>query len=292
MIIFLILFAFLLFLFLRKFKAPLPASLNMVNGGLKKGKTLSSLYLAIRAYKKACFPFKVRLKFAKLLGASKDKIRELEAQMPLFYSNIALVNLPFPVYELELSTLKFETRLKERSILFIDEVSLLASAHERTLAQISDLISQYFLLFSHCTKGGKCFMNTQALAQVNASVRKPLTDILYIIGSRKWAFLPFISVYYRLERFEFDRDIIDVQGDIRDKSYKFIVPSWIYKKYDCFAYYGLVEDLPISEKLLCDVKNKNGVTKNVTSFTTVRKELEEQEKKTSKISFKDYLKNK
>ena len=108
----------LLFLYLKFFKIPKIGSLVLVSGGVKTGKSTTSVYFALKTYKKNLRSVKFKNFFRKIF--KKQLLEE-----PLLYSNVPLKCKYVPLTK-ELLCRKFRFRYK--SVIYVQEASLVADS--------------------------------------------------------------------------------------------------------------------------------------------------------------------
>ena len=119
----------LLWFFIFKVKHLKTPDVFCIDGGVKTGKTLVSVVLAIKQYKKNCFKTKVVNVFIKLankyLKAHNKPLKPLR-DMPMLYSNMPLNKVKYN--DLTLDIILRLVRIPYKSVVLIDEASLLADS--------------------------------------------------------------------------------------------------------------------------------------------------------------------
>lgn len=229
----------LLFLYFKFFKIPKLKSIVFIDGTLGSGKSFYSVCLAIRLHKKAVRQWKVRTFFQRLLKKPLD-------EKPLLYSNILLRNYPFVKVTKELMFRK-DFRFAYKSVLLLDEFSLVADQMLYKDAEINERLSLFFKLFRHETKNGKIVINSQSTCDLHYSLKYVLSDYFYIHSKTT---LPFISIL-RVQELGYNADkngttmTLQGEGDIEDCTKLILVFNKYFKYYDSYCYSIFTDDLPV-----------------------------------------------
>lgn len=228
--------AVLIFFVIRKhFKVPKFGSLCVTTGGLKTGKSTFSLHLACKTYRR-----NVRsVKFANVLAKLFNKPMQ---EMPLFYSTIPV---GFPHVRLTYDLILRKTRFAYKSVVWIDEATLLADSQLYKDVAINAQLLEFCKLFGHETKGGCLFFTSHCLTELHIAMRRASSEYFYVHSLFKW--LPFFMIAtVREERYSEDGTTVNVyQEDVEDCLKKVIIPKAIWKKFDCYCYSVLTDDLPV-----------------------------------------------
>lgn len=260
----------------KHFKVPKFGSLCVTTGGLKTGKSTFSLHLAYKTYKRNLRSVKIRNFFHKLF---KQPLEEL----PLFYSTIPV---GFPHVRLTLDLIMRKTRFAYKSVVWIDEATLLADSQLYKDQEMNAQLLEFCKLFGHETKGGCLFFTSHCLTELHIAMRRASSEYFYVHSLFKW--LPFFMVAtVREERYSEDGTSVNVyENDVEEHLKRVIVPKSIWKKFDCYCYSVLTDHLPI-EKTIVDEK-KNLKADYVVSFSPYHRyekkkieEFKENEKKNS-----------
>lgn len=264
-ILFILIFVFI-YLKTKKLKY---GSFVVITGSVKTGKTQLSLYLALKEFKKRLFRYKL----------SKCILQKRDIECPLFYSNIPLNLKKYNDYLCIINDdlLKRQMRFNYKSVIFIDEISLVADSMNGLGKSESDiLISSRLTLFcklsAHMTRGGIIFCNTQNQSDLHFSFKKCMNNYLYIHSQFK---IPFFSVM-RVQEFaySYDNSIINNNAsDLEDNLKWLIVPKSIWKKYDRYCYSILTDNKNVKN----DIFIQNGSLKT-NYVASVEKSLLERAK--------------
>ena len=248
MIYLIIIGIFIVLIFIRKlFKIPRLGNMVLVTGGIKTGKSMLSVHLVNKLYKKQRFKWKIKCFFLKIFKFLKIKkfIDKPYPEEPLIYSNIPL-NIPFvPLTE---KIIQREERLNYGSVVYVCEASLVADS----MTFKNDLLNEQMLLFNklfaHETKGGYIIYDTQSISDNHYAVKRCLNSYLYIHHTIK---IPFFCIMY-VRELKYDEDgqsINNFDTDVEEKLKRIIVSKKVWKMYDCYCYSILTDNLPIDNQL-------------------------------------------
>lgn len=227
-IIALVIICIILFILIKNFKTLKVGSLVLVSGGVKTGKTTLAVHLALREYRRALFVWKVR----RLFGAKEEK--------PLLYSNIPLKQ---DFVLLDKDYLLRNKRFNYKSIILISEASLFADSQLIKQQDINTQLLLFNKLIGHETKGGKLIYDTQQIQDCHYSIKRSLSSYFYIHHINK--FIPFfILAYVKEYRYSEDNSVIGAENeDIEDTLKKVLIPKSVWRKFDCYCYSILTDDL-------------------------------------------------
>lgn len=243
-----------------KFKVPKVGSLIFVDGGIKCGKSTVAVHIARREFKMRTRRIKFRNFFRKMF-----KLPLYE--MPLIYSNIPLA---MPYVKLTREILRREERVVFGSVVLLDEASLIADSQLIKDKLLNDELLLFFKLFGHSSHNGCCIVNSHSTSDLHYSVKRVLSNYLYVYHTYKW--LPFILVS-KVQDCRYSEDMSTIQTNSEDVELNLrtvIYPKSTWKYFDSLAFSSLTDDLPVNR----DVIYNNKRTKNL--------------KVDDIISFKDY----
>ena len=228
-----ILLCIVLYLIFKYFKVPKIGSLSLVSGGVKTGKTTLAVYLALREYRKALRKWKIRCFFQKLMRKPLD-------EKPLLYSNIPL-KTDFVL--LDRDFLLRNKRFNYKSVILISEASLFADSQLIKNQEINEQLLLFNKLIGHETRGGKLIYDTQQIQDCHYSIKRSLSSYFYIHHINK--FFPFFVIAYVKEyRYSEDNSVIGTEEqDIEDTLKKVFIPKIVWKKFDCYCYSILTDEL-------------------------------------------------
>lgn len=230
-----------LFFYIRKnFKYPKTGCLILVDGGVKTGKSTLSVALVRRNYKSTHRRWKFRKFLCKVF--SKPITEE-----PHIYSNIPL-SCDFVPLTLDLILRK--KRFTYGSIIYVNEASLLAESQMFRDMEVNERLMLFNKLIGHELKGGQIVYDTQAISDLHYSIKRCLSEYLYIHHLTKW--IPFFLVAYVREcRYSEDNNVISVDtSDVEDTLKRVIIPKSVWKLFDAYAFSSLTDDLPVEENIV------------------------------------------
>ena len=240
MIFFIIIFAILLFIFIkwlaRSYVKRKVDTIVAFTGGLGSGKTAESVYLAIRLYKKNVVK-------AKKENRKMKRLKKPLNDLPKLYSNIP-IRLNGRVYSSPLTEdiLLLRKRMPLYSVVLIDEVSLFATQFDYKNPNILDNFNEFVRLFRHYTKGGYLIVNDQCSENINLWVRRRLNVVQNL---SKYVVIPILHIVVFLKReisiSEEIKQVLNDEDSINDTN-KLCV-KWrplfyrkFFKHYDTFCY--------------------------------------------------------
>lgn len=226
---------------LSKFKLPKIGAITLFTGGVKTGKSAVSLYFAIDTFKRVHRSWWWKCFFIKFANKIFKKNIELPEE-PLFYSNIPIAGIKY----CELTTAHFlrQVRFNYKSVVFVDEASLVADSTLVKDKHINNALLLFFKLFGHETKGGTCVINSHCITDLHFSIKRCTAEYFYIHSLSNW--LIFAVAKAREERYSEDGTDVNVfDKDVEDSLVNIIMWSNIFKRYDCYAFSTLTDNLPL-----------------------------------------------
>ena len=234
------LIVFVWFYIKRHFKFPVVGSMACVTGGVKSGKSTFSFALAYKEFKRVKFKIKFINFFRKLF--KKDLLEE-----PLFYSTIPVA---IPHVLLTIDLLLREKRFAYKSVIWVDEASLLADSMCFKDLDVNDRLMLFNKLIAHETKGGLIVYNTQSIADLHYSVKRCLSDTFYVHSTCKW--IPFfLIVTVREERYSEDGMVVNSYNeDVEETLKRVIIRKSVWKKFDCYAYSAMTDNLEVADNVV------------------------------------------
>ena len=257
-----------LWLYFKFFKLYKIKNLIFIDGGLGTGKSVYSVYLAVRLYKRQLFRYKLKKWVLPLLAKFSQRARTAleELEEPFLYSNIKLRNVKF--VPLTKDILLRKKRPNYKSVVLFDEFSLVASQFDYKNREISERLTEFFKLFRHETKGGYAIINSQSSSDLHYSVKYVLTDYLYIHHKYKVPFFTFIKVQEMA--YCADKDGYQItnvtQGDIEQNLVVMGFLNKYYKYYDPYCYSIFTDDLDREQAYLKLTKKDSLKQKKIVSF--------------------------
>lgn len=262
LIIIIAIVAIVLLIYLRrKFKRLVLPNVFLITGAVKSGKTLLSVHLAIKTYKR-------NLRHYKMFGVIANAIKYVTRgkffahyvdEEPMLYSNIHLANVKYNI--LTLDVIRCKVRIPRKSVVLIDEYSLLADSMLYNDQKINNDLMVFTKLFAHITHGGTCIFDTQSPSDLHFTAKRCISSYLYIYERKKYPFISILKV--REMMYDDSKSTINViDEDLELNMRKIIILNSTYKKYDCYCY------STITDKKVCYVdydvfiKDKNDDLKN------------------------------
>lgn len=231
LIVFAILGVLLIKFYKKNFKSITVPCVSLVTGAPKTGKSTLSVYLAVKEYQKRLHSVKIANFFRKSLH--KPLLTE-----PLLYSNIPL-NVKNGYVPITNDLLIGKTKFVEGSVAYIGEVSLVADSQSYRDQSLNEQLLLFNKLFGHRV-GGKLFYDTQCINDTHYSIKRCLSNYIYILKMRKCFILPYIIMYVREERYSDDNSTINnYDSDVEDSVKKILVPKSIWKCFDYRCYRNL-----------------------------------------------------
>ena len=246
------------------FHMPRLGCFNLVTGGVKCGKSMFSVWLVRKKYKRAMLRW--------FWNCIKAKItRKPLPERPLVYSNIPL-RIPYVPFT-TMNALR-KKRFRYGSVLFIDEASLFSDSQ---LIKDEDRNLQLMLfnkLIGHELHGGSgtIIYNTQCIQDLHYSIRRCLSNFIYCEKVIKIPF--FVLLFYRDATYSEDMSAAmaltqssAAQGVLRMK----ILRKKNWKYYDSTCYSIFTDDLPVNDNVIKLDKTDSLKAHKIISF---RREIE------------------
>lgn len=250
----------------KRFKLPHLNAVNVVVGEVKSGKSITSLSLALKEYRKRVRIWTIRAYLCKLFK------REID-EYPLFYSSIPVGIDYVPVTK---DLLLRKKRFRYGSVVFLDEISFTA---DKMLFKAKDEKIQvqaktFFKLFGHETGGygalghGVLVCNTQSISDCSKEVRACIGSVLYVEKIFAPFWLPIFAICYcRQERYSEDNTITNSYQEDMDKSMcKFLFRKKFFKFYDKACFSKDTDNKPVEDTIVHGAELQDLKTDKVVSF--------------------------
>lgn len=213
---------------------------------LELGKTLTSVYLAIRSHKKSVKIWKRKRFFHKIT------FRKFTDEKPLLYSNIPLFNYDYVLLDNDL--ILRNKRFNFHSVVLISETSLMANSMDFKDKHLNSDITEWLKLIRHSLHGSyrslfgfgatipNLILETQSKNDNHFAFDRALNQVLYI--NKSWN-LPFFKLVYCRDLLLIDSVENVYQDDSRDSIVNrwYLVPKKYFKYYDSFCYSFLTDKL-------------------------------------------------
>lgn len=255
-------FILVMYLYFKFFKIPKIKNIVFIDGSLGTGKTFYSIALGVRLYKKQLRNYKIKRFILSLI--SKKKLENLEE--PVLYSNIKLRNIKFTLVTKDL-LFRQNYRFAYKSVLILDEFSLVADQMLYKNAEINERLSEFFKLFRHETRGGYIIVNSQSISDLHYSLKYVLSDYFYIQSKVKLPFFNFLNIIESTYNADKSSSLsTSINSDVDDNVKKVIVSKKYFKYYDTFCYSIFTDCLPIYKTDSLFSRNDNLKASNLVSF--------------------------
>ena len=242
---------FLLWLFIFKVKHLKTPNVYMVDGGVKVGKSLVTVMLAVKQYRRNCIAIAIRNTLVKFINIFRKKNKIKLADKPMLYSNMPLYKVKYNPLTLDIILRK--VRIPYKSVVLLDEATLIADSmlgmiKDKSKQEYFDYINEsltiFLKLYGHMTHGGSCFFNSQNVVDLHFSFKRNTSSYLMVTKNRKFPFFSLISCRELMH--DESHDLINTnQGDIDDDNKPLFVSKRWYKYYDRYYLDVLTNNLPL-----------------------------------------------
>lgn len=290
---------FLLWFFIFKVKHLKTPDVYCVDGGVKTGKSLVTVYLAVRQIKKN----KRKVAFANFFRRIANLHRKIHMKpikplraKPMLYSNMPLRCIKYN--DLTLEIIYRKVTIPYLSVCLIDEASLLADSmtgapttkdKKAKYDEINERLSLFLKLYGHYSHGGSCFYNSQAIVDLHFAFKRCTSTYLFIAKNRKFPFYCLLDVREMIHSEDGDA-VNSITADIDVDNKPLFLLKKYYKYYDRYYLSCLTDELPtlvdyevvkLDKKASC--KPHQIVT--LSNYKTI-KEYNEKNKKQGKSAFR------
>lgn len=244
-VLLLLLLIFLYIAYVRNFKKIVLGAVNLITGGVKTGKSLLSCELSEKEYKKRHKSWWI-----------KKHIFKKDIEEPLFYTNVKMSfgslkakkphKLDKNIRLIELDTLLREKRLAYKSVVYVCESSLLSDNMDYQNQIRNCEMSLFNKLFGHETKGGCLIYDTQSMLDNHYSIKRVLSTYQFIQKNKNFGLFRILYIREMVNGESLASATNNVNEDIDFSVRKYLVWRWWYKRYDCYYYSYLTDNLPVS----------------------------------------------
>ena len=250
------LIVFLLWFFIFKVKHLKTSNVYFVDGGVKTGKSLMCVMLAVKQYRKNLIGYYIGFgltKFVNLFRKGKNcKHKPLKLpQKPMLYSNMPLYKVKYN--PLTIDVILGKVRLPHKSVCILDEATLIADSmsgmvtdksKRQAFDEINEALTLFLKLYGHATHNGFLVFNSQNVIDLHFSFKRNTSTYLYLTKNRKFPF--FCLVQGREIIHDEAHDVVNTNvGDVDDGDKPIFVSKRWYKYYDRFYLDVLYKDLPL-----------------------------------------------
>lgn len=214
----------------------------LISGGVKTGKSMVSVAFSVKTYKKNLRLAKFRNAIIKFINIFLPKRLKFDLPLlPMLYSNIKLRNIKYNLLTLDIILRK--VRIPNKSVVLIDECSLLADSMLFKDKKINNQLMLFIKLFGHYTHGGTLIVNTQSIGDLHFSFKRCISNYLWIYSKTK---LPFFTKF-NVRELMYSDDNASITNTITTDTEKDMLPFFFlnkyYKYYDCYCYSILTDNL-------------------------------------------------
>lgn len=251
--------AFLFWFFVFKVKHLKPNDVYMIDGGVKTGKSLITVMLSVKAYRKALFRFYLKVPLVKFINwvrykrmkrGKKAKLPKV-IEKPMLYSNMPLYRVKYN--PLTLDIIKGNVRIPHGSVCLCDEATLIADsmssyvgnkAKLENVDRINEDLTLFLKTYGHMTHSGKIFYNSQQVIDLHFAFKRNTSIYLWVARTRKYPFFCLSEVREVIH--DESNDVVNVvTRDVElDNRPLFISKRW-YKYYDRYYLDVLTKHLPV-----------------------------------------------
>lgn len=265
------LFVIGLVLYFKFFKRPVLPCVYLITGAPKTGKSNLSVTLAVKTYKKNLrfYYYKLWFYYALYYISGKKIIFVFTLEKPMLYSNMPLATVRYNEFTLDLLLRK--KRFPYKSVILLDEVSMIADSMLFKDKKINDALTSFVQLIGHETKSGTLICNTQDLSNCHYAFKRCTGTYMYLYASRH---IPFFNIYYGVELLNCESNQGGVNnvinGDIQKNMYRMIFSSKYFKMYDNHYLSTLTDSLPIEVDYTKPILNKRKDSLKASSIVTLR----------------------
>lgn len=246
-ILILIVVVLILWFIHKHFKALKLPNVYLISGAVKSGKSLLSVHLAVKQYRKAMRRYKIKSIVAILFR--KDK-----PEKPMLYSNMHLRYVKYNLMTIDIINRK--VRLPYGSVVLIDEASLVADSMLFKDQIINQKLMLFVKLFAHYTRGGYLILNTQSVSDLHFAFKRCVGQYLYISDRTKYPFLTMFNVREMI--YNDEGNITNNVNEDKDLSMRKIFAfNRCYKYYDPYCYSVFTDKKPLFVNYDQEIKGKH-----------------------------------
>lgn len=249
-VLIIVVLVFLLWFFIFKVKHLKTPDVYMVDGGVKTGKSLVTVMLAVKQYRKNCIKVAI-FNFFRHIRNRFRKIKKAPLERPMLYSNMPLFRVKYN--ELTLDILYMRVRIPHKSVCLLDEATLIADSMSGALTdkqkkekfdEINECLTLFLKLYGHSTHGGSCFYNSQQVVDLHFAFKRCTSTYLFISKNRKYPFFCLLDVRELVH--DESGDVVNtIQKDVDDDNKPLFVSKRWYKYYNRYYLDVLTKNLPL-----------------------------------------------
>ena len=232
-------------------------SILLLLGCVGAGKTSTAVYILNYSIKKAQGIWKRRTKFySKIFKKMKDE------EQPLIYSTLPIYEdrkkgVLHPLYRpLTSEHLLRKRRFNFKSIVFIDEVSLLACSRDANNEKVSEYLHLWVKLIRQEMHGAyrnllgtypNVILTTQSKDDSHYAFDRSINNVVYILKSLN---IPFFRIVWVRDLLLIDSVVNNFNDSVKDDDSLrwYLVPTKIFNKYNSYALSFLTDNKPTDNR--------------------------------------------
>lgn len=255
----------------KNFKLLKTPSVCLVTGGVKTGKSLLCVNLACKDYKRRY------RKWWLVTHLFRKKVEK-----PLFYTNVKFSfgnlnskhrhRLDENIRQVTTSSLLREERFNYKSVIYIQESSLMADNMDFNNVDRNISLSLFNKLIAHETRGGCIYYDTQSPLDNHYSIKRVSSTYFFIQKNLNFGLF---HILYVREMINTENGVNNFIDDVDTSTRKVLIPFWYHHKYDRYEFSYLTDELNKSNEYF---KKNNGLV----SFNPKYIELSDKRKKKDK----------
>lgn len=223
----------------KNFKILKVPSVCLITGGVKTGKSLLSVNLSIKDYKKR-----------HRVWWLKTHILKKNMEEPLYYTNVTISfgnikkakphRLDKNIVHITLDHLLRDIRFNYKSVIYLQESSLMADNMDFNDKERNVELSLFNKLIAHETRGGALYYDTQSVLDNHYSMKRVCSTYFFI--QKNLNCLLFHILYVR-EMINQENGVNNFTDDVDTTTRKVLVPFWYHHKYDRYEFSYLTDSL-------------------------------------------------
>lgn len=239
---------FLLWFFIFKVKHLKTPDVYMVDGGVKTGKSLITVMLAVKQYRRNVVKVAIFNFFRRIINKFR-KMKKAPLDRPMLYSNMPLYKVKYN--KLTLDILLWNVRIPYKSVCIIDEATLLADSmlgmardkdKRAEFDKINEILTLFLKTYGHQTHGGSCFYNSQNVIDLHFAFKRCTSTYLMVMKNRKYPFFCLVDVRELVHDESGDTKNV-INRDVDDDNKPLFVSKRWYKYYDRYYLDVLTKNL-------------------------------------------------
>lgn len=212
-------------------------------GGLGSGKTFQSVKVSLRLLRRQRMRVKRHNWFESVKKTFYKKYVMDIWEKPMLYSSIPVrINKKEWAIMLKPEHLLLTKRIRQRSVVFIDEVGSWAKQFDYALPNIQDNFDEFVRFFRHYTKGGYLVVNDQCSENIVLYIRRRINTVFNLMHFKKW----FGLVYtVRVRNISISEEIKTIEEEDTEDNMTML---WgflgFFRHYDTHCYSGRYNTVP------------------------------------------------